>query len=87
MAVINRTPDSFYDEGRRYFLPDALRAVDAAVASGADIVDIGGVKAAPGPEVSVDQEIERVAPLIAEIRSCTLMLSSASIPGEVRWRR
>lgn len=49
-------------------MPDALRAVEAAVAGGADIVDVGGVKAAPGPEVSVDQEIERVAPLIAEIR-------------------
>lgn len=49
-------------------MPDALRAVEAAVAGGADIVDVGGVKAAPGPEVSVDQEIERVAPLITEIR-------------------
>jgi dihydropteroate synthase len=68
MAVINRTPDSFYDKGRHYFLPDSLRAVDAAVASGADIVDIGGVKAAPGPEVPVSQEIERVVPLITEIR-------------------
>jgi len=42
MAVINRTPDSFYDKGRRYSLSDALRAVDVAVADGADIVDIGG---------------------------------------------
>jgi dihydropteroate synthase len=68
MVVINRTPDSFYDKGRHYFLSDALRAVNVAVATGADIVDIGGVKAAPGPEVSIDQEIERVVPLIAEIR-------------------
>lgn len=68
MAVINRTPDSFYDKGRHYSLPDALRAVDAAVVGGADIVDIGGVKAAPGPEVSVGQEIERVVPLVTEIR-------------------
>jgi dihydropteroate synthase len=68
MAVINRTPDSFYDKGRHYSLPDAVRAVDAAVAGGADIVDIGGVKAAPGPEVPVDQEIERIVPLVTEIR-------------------
>ncbi len=67
MAVINRTPDSFYDKGSHYSLPDALRAVDAAIADGADIVDVGGVKAAPGPEVTVHQEIERVVPLIAEI--------------------
>jgi dihydropteroate synthase len=45
-----------------------LRAVDAAVADGADIVDIGGVKAAPGPNVPVHQEIERVVPLVTEIR-------------------
>jgi dihydropteroate synthase len=68
MAVINRTPDSFYDKGRHYSLPDAVRAVDAAVAGGADIVDIGGVKAAPGPEVPVSQEIERIVPLVTEIR-------------------
>lgn len=68
MAVINRTPDSFYDKGRHYSLSDALRAVDVAVADGADIVDIGRVKAAPGPEVPVNQEIERVVPLITEVR-------------------
>lgn len=68
MAVINRTPDSFYDKGRHYSLSDALRAVDVAVADEADIVDIGRVKAAPGPEVPVNQEIERVVPLITEVR-------------------
>jgi dihydropteroate synthase len=68
MAVINRTPDSFYNKGRDYSLPNALRAVDAAIAEGADIIDVGGVKAAPGPSVPVEQEIERVVPPIAEIR-------------------
>jgi dihydropteroate synthase len=68
MAVINRTPDSFYDKGRHYSFADALRAVDAMISDGADIVDVGGVKAAPGPDVPVCQEIERVVPLIAEIR-------------------
>lgn len=63
VAVINRTPDSFYDKGRNYSLSDALRVVDVAVAEGADIVDIGGIEAAPGPEVPVNQEIERVVPL------------------------
>ena len=67
MAVINRTPDSFYDKGSHYSLSDALCAVDAAITGGADIVDVGGVKAAPGPEVSAHQEIERVVPLITEI--------------------
>ena len=54
MAVINRTPDSFYDKGRHYSLSNALSAlVHLAVVDGADIVDIGGVKAAPGPAIPV----------------------------------
>jgi len=48
MAIVNRTPDSFYDKGATYDDAPALAAVDRAVADGADIVDIGGVKAGPG---------------------------------------
>ena len=48
MAIVNRTPDSFYDRGAAYGLDAALAAVDRAVAEGAAIVDIGGVKAGPG---------------------------------------
>jgi len=68
LAVINRTPDSFYDAGR--YLDDgvALRAVALAVAGGADGVDIGGVKAGPGPEVSPAEELHRVVPFISAIR-------------------
>jgi len=69
LAIINRTPDSFYDAGR--YLDDevALAAVAAAVAGGADAVDVGGVKAGPGPEVSASQELARVVPFIAAIRA------------------
>ncbi len=85
MAVINRTPDSFYGKGRHYSLSNALRAVDAAVADGADIVDIGGVKAAPGPEIAVSQEIERVVPLITEIHRLhpTIVISVDTWRSEV----
>ncbi|MBB2910208.1 dihydropteroate synthase [Streptosporangium becharense] len=68
MAVVNRTPDSFFDRGRTYGFPAALEAVDAAVAAGADIVDIGGVKAGPGAEVDPAEEIRRVADLVAAVR-------------------
>ncbi|NIH80924.1 dihydropteroate synthase [Amycolatopsis viridis] len=68
MAIVNRTPDSFYDRGASFADPDALAAVDRAVAEGADIVDIGGVKAGPGSEVGVAEEIRRVVPFVAEIR-------------------
>lgn len=68
MAVVNRTPDSFYDRGRTYGFEAALKAVDRAVEDGADIVDIGGVKAGPGDEVDPAEEIRRVAGLVAAVR-------------------
>ncbi|MDV6013694.1 dihydropteroate synthase [Haloechinothrix sp. LS1_15] len=68
MAIINRTPDSFYDAGATYELDDALRAAGSAVAAGADILDVGGVKAGPGPAVTAAEETRRVVPLIAALR-------------------
>jgi dihydropteroate synthase len=69
LAIINRTPDSFYDQGR--YLDDdvALSAVTRAVADGADAVDVGGVKAGPGPEVSAAEELRRVVSFVAAIRA------------------
>ena len=68
MAIINRTPDSFFDQGATFATDAALAAVDQAVADGADIVDIGGVKAGPGPDVDTAEEIERVAEFVALVR-------------------
>src|SRR4051794_22194833 len=68
MAIVNRTPDSFYDKGATFSDDAALAAVDAAVAGGADIVDIGGVKAGPGDEVDTTEEVRRVAPFVAAVR-------------------
>lgn len=68
MAVINRTPDSFFDRGATFRLDAAVRAADLAVAAGAGIIDIGGVKAGPGDEVTVAEEIARVTELIAVVR-------------------
>ena len=68
MAIVNRTPDSFYDKGATFTDDAALAAVDRAVAEGADIVDIGGVKAGPGAEVDAAEEIRRVAPFVAAVR-------------------
>ncbi|MFF5206119.1 dihydropteroate synthase [Streptosporangium sp. NPDC000396] len=68
MAVVNRTPDSFFDRGKTYGFAAALEAVDRAVGDGADIVDIGGVKAGPGDEVDPAEEIRRVADLVAAVR-------------------
>jgi dihydropteroate synthase len=68
MAIVNRTPDSFFDQGSTFAMDAALAAVDAAVAEGAEIVDIGGVKAGPGPDVDIDEEIRRVGDVVAEVR-------------------
>lgn len=68
MAIINRTPDSFYDRGRTFSSDSAMRAVDAAVAAGADIVDIGGVKAGPGAEVDTTEEISRTVDFVSAVR-------------------
>ena len=68
MAIVNRTPDSFFDQGSTFAWPAALDAADRAVADGAEIVDIGGVKAGYGEDVSVDEEIRRVLDLVAAVR-------------------
>jgi dihydropteroate synthase len=68
MAIVNRTPDSFYDKGATYGLAEALDRVDQVVAEGAHVVDIGGVKAAPGEEVPADEEARRVVELVAAAR-------------------
>ncbi len=69
MAIINRTPDSFFDAGATFTDSAAMRAVHAAVQDGADLVDIGGVKAGVGREVGIDEEIQRVVPFIGHVRS------------------
>lgn len=68
MAIVNRTPDSFYDRGATWEEERALDRVHQVVAEGADIVDIGGVKAAPGEEIPVAEEIRRVAGFVAKVR-------------------
>lgn len=71
MAVINRTPDSFYDKGSTFALDKAVSAALAAVHDGADWVDIGGVPFGRGPAVSLDEELERVVPVVAAIAAQT----------------
>lgn len=69
MGIVNRTPDSFYDRGATYGLEDAVAHAVRLAAEGADIVDVGGVKGGPGPEVTVAEEIDRAVPLVAALRA------------------
>ncbi|WP_081477163.1 dihydropteroate synthase [Dietzia alimentaria] len=68
MAIVNRTPDSFYDRGATFTDTAAMRRVDEVVAGGADIVDIGGVKAGPGDLVDAEAETRRVVPFVEAVR-------------------
>lgn len=69
MAIVNRTPDSFFDEGRTFRLEAAIDAAVAAADVGAAFVDIGGVPFRPGPELSVVEELDRVLPVVEGLRS------------------
>ncbi|ALC05512.1 Inactive dihydropteroate synthase 2 [Corynebacterium deserti GIMN1.010] len=68
MAIVNRTPDSFYDKGATFEDTAALQRVADVIEQGAGIIDIGGVKAGPGDFVSAEEEIDRVVPVIASVR-------------------
>ena len=69
MGILNRTPDSFYDKGATFELDALLRRAERLVAEGADILDVGGVKAGPGPEVGEGEELERVVPTVEALRA------------------
>ncbi|GAB3454784.1 dihydropteroate synthase [Actinophytocola sediminis] len=70
MGIVNRTRDSFYDHGATFDDRAALAAVDRLVAEGADIVDIGGVRAgAHGERVGVAEELRRVVPTVEQVRA------------------
>lgn len=71
MAVVNRTPDSFHDQGATFALDRAVAASLAAVEAGADWVDVGGVPFGRGPEVGVQEELDRVVPLVEAVAGST----------------
>ncbi|MDJ0338302.1 dihydropteroate synthase [Cryobacterium sp. PH31-O1] len=75
MAIINRTPDSFYDQGATFALDASVMAAHQAIADGADWIDIGGAKFAPGPAVPIAQEIERVVPVVEALRGSGVVIS------------
>ncbi len=65
MGILNRTLDSFYDKGATFELDKLYTRAEQLVADGADILDVGGVKAGPGPEVTEAEEMDRVVPAVA----------------------
>lgn len=83
MAIVNRTPDSFYDRGRTDSLDAAVAAAGRAIADGADWVDVGGAKFAPGPPIPVDEELDRVVPIVAALAGSGAVISVDTFQPEV----
>ncbi|MDT5276087.1 MAG: dihydropteroate synthase [Mycobacterium sp.] len=68
MAIVNRTPDSFYDRGATFSDEAARAAAHRLIAEGADVIDVGGVKAGPGERIDTEAETARVVPFIEWLR-------------------
>ena len=84
MAIVNRTPDSFYDRGATFALDKAVAAALAAADDGAELVDIGGVPFGRGPAVSLQQEIDRVVPVVEAIHAASdIVISVDTFNAEV----
>ncbi len=90
MAILNRTRDSFLDGGRHFEDAAAFARIDEVVEQGADLLDIGGVRAGHGEDVGVAEELRRVLPAVEYARSTHpgLLLSvdtwRAEVAAEVR---
>ena len=69
MGILNRTPDSFYDRGATWDFDAFVRRAERLVLDGADLLDVGGVKAGPGPEVDEAEELDRVIPAVEALRA------------------
>ena len=69
MGILNFTPDSFSDSGQFYQLDKALIQIEKMLQAGASIIDIGGESTRPNAdEVTLEQELERVVPLVEAVR-------------------
>jgi dihydropteroate synthase len=69
VGILNRTPDSFFDQGNYFGFDEFLRKAEGLVADGADVLDVGGVKAGPGPDVDEPEELDRVIPAIEALHA------------------
>lgn len=84
MAIVNRTPDSFYDQGATFALDRAVEAALLAAEQGADWVDIGGAKFAPGPEITTAEELDRVLPVVQAVAAASdVVISVDTFRAEV----
>jgi dihydropteroate synthase len=88
MGIVNRTPDSFYDQGRTFALDRAVQAALDAGAAGAGWIDVGGVPFSPDtPEVSEAEELDRVLPVVEAVAAVSdIVISVDTFRPEVAAR-
>jgi len=83
MGILNATPDSFSDGGRFYAKDDAVRQAEAMIAAGVDLIDIGGESTKPGAiPVPLQEELDRVLPIIEALKDCGVALSIDTYKAE-----
>jgi dihydropteroate synthase len=88
MGIVNRTPDSFFDQGGTFQLDEAVAAALAAAHTGADWIDIGGVPFSPDtPAVRLAEEIDRVVPVVEQVAAASdIVISVDTFRPEVAAR-
>ena len=83
MGILNATPDSFSDGGRFHAKDDAVRQAETMIAAGVDLIDIGGESTKPGAiPVSLQEELDRVLPIIEALKDCGIALSIDTYKAE-----
>ena len=83
MGILNATPDSFSDGGKFRTLKDAIAQAEYMIANGADLIDIGGESTRPGAEpVELQEELDRVLPVIEALKDCGVPLSIDTYKSE-----
>jgi dihydropteroate synthase len=83
MGILNATPDSFSDGGRFYAKDDAVRQAEAMIAAGVDLIEIGGESTKPGAiPVPLQEELDRVLPIIESLKDCGVALSIDTYKAE-----
>jgi dihydropteroate synthase len=83
MGILNATPDSFSDGGKFRSAKDAIAMAEIMIAAGVDLIDIGGESTRPGAEpVSLQEELDRVLPVIEGLKNCGLPLSIDTYKAE-----
>ena len=87
MGILNATPDSFSDGGRFRSAADAISLAESMIASGVDLIDIGGESTRPGAiPVSLQEELDRVMPVIEGLKNCGVPLSIDTYKAETMFQ-